>query len=99
MYKLATLAVAAATSLSFAAPASAAEPAAPARSVAVGDLSTPAGVAAFDRRMRLAAEAVCGDSPGARALAESMRIRRCIGDVVTSHRPTLQAAAPAAPTA
>ena len=99
MHKLITLTAAALTAMSFTTVASAAEPVSPSRSVEVGDLSTAAGVAAFSRRVRYAAEAVCGDAPGARSLAETLHIRRCIAEAVASHSPEMQASASAVPTA
>ena len=91
MNKLVTLTAAALAALTFAAPASAAASASPSRAVAVGNLSTPAGVAAFNRRVRYAAKAVCGDAPGVRTLAETMWISRCVDKVVANHRRELQA--------
>jgi UrcA family protein len=99
MHKLTTLTAAALTAISFTTAASAADVASPSRSVEVGDLSTPAGVADFSRRVRYAAEAVCGDAPGYRSLAENLHISRCIKDAVASHSPEMQASSAAAPTA
>ena len=99
MHKLITLTAAALTAISFTTAASAAEPVSPSRSVEVGDLSTPAGVAAFSRRVRYAAEAVCGDAPGYRSLAENLHISRCIDDAIASHSPEMQASASAVPAA
>lgn len=99
MHKLTTLTAAALTAISFTTAAAAADLETRSRSVEVGDLSTPAGVASFSRRVRYAAEAVCGDAPGARSLAETLHIRRCIADAVASHSPEMQASAPAVPAA
>lgn len=99
MQKLITLTAAALTAISFTTAASAADADSPSRSVEVGDLSTPAGVAAFSRRVRYAAEAVCGDAPGNRSLAENLHIRRCIDDAIASHSPEMQASKSAVPTA
>ena len=99
MHKLIALTAAALTAISFTTAASAADIASPSRTVEVGDLSTPAGVAEFSRRVRYAAEAVCGDAPGARSLAENLHISRCVADAVASHSPEMQASASAAPTA
>jgi UrcA family protein len=98
MEKLVTLVAAALATLSFTAPASAADAPAPSRTVEVGNLSTPAGVEAFNRRVRHAAEAVCGDAPGVRPLAETRWISRCVDAAIASGRPTQQAAASTAPT-
>ena len=99
MQKLITLTAAALTAISFTAPALAADAGSPTRSVEVGNLSTPAGIEAFNRRMRYAAKAVCGDAPGYRSLAESLHINRCINDAIASHSFKMQASATSSPTA
>jgi UrcA family protein len=97
MQKLITLTAAALTAISFTTAASAADAGSPSRSVEVGDLSTPAGVAEFSRRVRYAAEAVCGDAPGYRSLAENLHISRCIKDALAIHSPEMQASTTASP--
>lgn len=99
MHKLIALTAAALTAISFTTAASAADAGSPSRTVEVGDLSTPAGVAAFSRRVRYAAEAVCGDAPGARSLAENLHISRCVADAIASHSPEMQASTSAVPAA
>jgi UrcA family protein len=95
MNKLVTLTAAALAAVSFTAPATAADAG---RTVAYGDLDlgSPAGVEAFNRRIRAAAESVCGDAPGARSLAEAMWISRCVDATVADHRRVMQASAAAA---
>lgn len=80
-----TIAAAALTVLTVTAPAHAA---APAKRVAYTDLdlSSPAGVDSFNRRVRAAAKSVCGDAPAYRSLAENLRIARCVDDAVESHQ-------------
>lgn len=97
MNKLVTLTAAALAAASFAAPALAADPVS--STVAYGDLnlSSPAGVEAFNRRVRAAAKVVCGDGPGFRSLAETRWIGRCIDETVGDHRLRMQASARTAP--
>lgn len=73
------------TLLSVTAPALAATPA---KRVAYTDLdlSSPAGVEAFNRRVRAAAKSVCGDAPAYRSLAENLRIARCVDGAIESHQ-------------
>ena len=99
MTKLVTLTAAALAAVAFAAPATAA-PAAVAdagRIVTYGDLdlASPAGVEAFNRRIRAAAKSVCGDQPGVRTLAETMWISRCVDATVADHKRIRQASAAA----
>lgn len=97
MNKLVTLTAAALAAMSFATSASAGE--APSRTIALSNLSTPAGVEAFNREVRYAAKAVCGDFAGVRSLAETRAISRCVDATVASHSREMQAAAPAVPAA
>lgn len=50
------------------------------------DMSSPAGVSSFNRRVRAAAKTVCGDAPAYRSLAENMRIERCVDGAIDSHK-------------
>ncbi len=80
-----TIAAAALTVLTVTAPAHAATPA---KRVAYTDLdlSSPAGVDSFNRRVRAAAKSVCGDAPAYRSLAENLRIARCVDDAIEGHK-------------
>ena len=97
MKKLVALTAAALAAASFAAPALAGDPAS--WTVAYGDLnlSSPAGVDAFNRRVRAAAKVVCGDGAGVRSLAETRWIGRCIDETVGDYRLRMQASARTAP--
>lgn len=61
---------------------------APAQTVAYADLdmASAAGVASFNRRVRAAAKAVCGDAPARRSLDETLRIERCVDGAIESHK-------------
>lgn len=85
MKAVATIAAAALTLLSVAAPAHAASPA---KRVAYTDLdlASPAGVETLNRRVRAAAKSVCGDAPAYRSLAENLRIARCVDGAIESHQ-------------
>lgn len=85
MKAVVTFTAAALTLLSVTAPALAATPA---KRVAYTDLdlSSPAGVEAFNRRVRAAAKSVCGDAPAYRSLAENLRIARCVDGAIESHQ-------------
>lgn len=87
-----TIAAAALTVLTVTAPAHAGEPAV--KRVATTDLnlSSSAGVEAFNRRVRAAAKSVCGDAPAYRSLAENLRIARCVDDAVDSSKRAATAA-------
>ena len=80
-----TIAAAALTVLTVTAPAHAAEAA---KRVAYTDLdlSSPAGVETFNRRVRAAAKTVCGDAPAYRSLAENLRIARCVDGTIANHQ-------------
>lgn len=92
MKTLTTIAAAALTVLTLAAPAYAAE--ATKKTVAFADLdmSSPAGVASFNRRVRAAAKGVCGDAPAYRSLAENLSISRCVDGAIESHKRNATAA-------
>jgi UrcA family protein len=93
MKKLVALTAAALAAASFTTPALAGDPAS--RTVAYGDLnlSSPAGVDVFNRRVRAAAKIVCGDGPGVRSLAETIWVGRCIDETADDYRLRLQAEA------
>jgi UrcA family protein len=89
MKTIATFVAAALTLASVTATAHAAEPARKTVAYADLDLSSPAGVDSFNRRVRAAAKNVCGDAPARRSLAEDIRIGRCVDGAIAGHkRPT-----------
>lgn len=67
---------------------------APSVDVSYGDLNLqhPAGAAAVMRRIRTAAEQVCGGSPDLREVPETTRFRACVSTVVRNAVADLNAA-------